>query len=572
MSCLQRTYEWLNNKFPDFHNINFDAKSTVIVGKPQAGKSYFSFGIALYNILNDRPVILVLRNFSKDAIQMLSKSKLFSKEYSEFMGNEKYNLDTVLLINYENVLDSLIGKNKKLIIIMNNSYQLRNINRLISENNIENVCVLVDEADELGYNMNIEKNGDIKPLTYSSIEYNILLNNSSYIFEISATVFDILYGNKNLTNKNIVVVRPPSTYKGIRDGIQFNYISEGKTDEGKTDESKKYNFEDTYLELSRLPYFTNDRYSCIINHPVIVLHKTFIWQKNHDNFMKFFMKNDILKEIWTVIIEDSRCYKIYSKNLEGKVISIVNDKFRDVNNNGIFELKSNKLDIQIILQWLLDNGGAKKFGHIVIKTGRQAGRSRSYVSSNGCWHLSHEYYIPSKTNNNIADLVQSIRLCHNRPDSIPLVLYAPLKICTDLQKGDVLQEEQLERLQNMIVERNTNIQLKEEVWTKQKIPKTKICKHKMNKDFKPKKIIGYDGGWGKQEYVNDKPNKTKISLFLNIMNPEQLYTKEEILEHLKSAGYKQPKSMFYSLTNLKGNWGRGSMLTYNETSDKWKLK
>jgi len=489
------TYEWLCSEFPDFGSLDINAYSTLIVGKPQAGKSEFAFGIALMAILQDKIPIMILRNFSKDAVQMQSKIKRFALRHAQFMNKMGFGSKIALKSIFANSIE--MKGTKKLILTLYNGYQLNVVKKLTQD---MDYILLVDEADAIGYSEIKEE--DERPKHHAPIEYQQLLKNTKQIYEISATVFDILYGNTTLTNNNIVVVRPPPTYKGIKDGIQFIPFKEKITRWTKDMciHEADPNIHLVYEELSKVPIFLPQRYSCPLDHPVIILHKANVFHYHHDMLLENFIKGESLRDAWTVIIEDSRAIQLYNINLIGRKIRIMNETFEDTKNNGMFLFTSKSIDIQCVLQWLIDNGGATKFHHILIKTGRQAGRSRSYVSSDGNWHLTHEYYSPSKSGRNAADLVQAVRLCHNRPDSIPLTIFAPITVCEDLQKADTIQEEQLQRLRTLPNSISTSEHVKVDVWTDKKVPKYRLCKQKVNKHFRLTKVKGNDGGWGIEFY------------------------------------------------------------------------
>lgn len=504
-SYIEDSYAWLCHKFPDFHTVDFDATQTLIAGKPQAGKSEFTFGVALMLSLRGMTPLMILRNFSKDAVQMASKLERFTNCHKDFMLKQGWSREEVTrraltsVSAIDDLKDISVGlQQHKLIFILYNGYQL-NIMNILCEN--ISYVLLVDEADAVGYGE--IKDEETRPRYHASWEYQCLLEKSKKTFEISATIFDILWGNTNIQTNNIVVIRPPSTYKGIRDGVQFrtleNKITTWKKDE-ELDEADPNMF-GIYGELSQLPIYEGSRYNCDGNHPVIVLHKSYIWQSHHDIFLKTFKERPDFQKKWTIVVEDSRAFQIYSWKLKGCRIILGEEIHSDKLATGYFKFINPNLDIQMILQWFRDNGGAEIFSHIIIKTGHQAGRSRSYVSLDGNWHLTHEYLTPSRANRNTADLIQAVRLCHNRPDSIPLTLYTPEAVAVAIQKADILQDEQINRLREI----NAGIQaweyMSEDVWTQEKIPQYRVCRSKNHRDFKLKGVTGVDGGWNVDRYL-----------------------------------------------------------------------
>lgn len=511
---IDDTYSWLCSQFPDFHTLDWEASQTLIAGKPQAGKSEFTFGIALMLSLRGMTPLMILRNFSKDAVQMASKLKRFSQRHSEFMimrGWSRGEVNTKSLSSVsltDDLKDICVGiQQKKLVFVLYNGYQL-NLMNILCKKSIS-YSLLVDEADAVGYGEIKEEEN--RPRYHASWEYQCLSGRCTKIFEISATVWDILWGNTNIKTNNIVVIRPPPSYKGISNGVQFiglqHKITTWRPEEGLDDADP--NMFPIYYELTKLPIYTESRYNCEGNHPVIMLHKSYIWQAHHDEFMRNFKERQELADMWTIIIEDSRAFQIYSPHLRRSKITLNGETQKDLGGEGYYKFTNPNLDIQMVLQWLRDNGGSSVFSHIIIKTGHQAGRSRSYVSLDGRWHLTHEYLTPSRSNRNTADLIQSVRLCHNRPDSIPLTLYSPEEVAVAIQKADILQDEQLERLRHI----NAGIQaweyISEDIWTQEKIPKYRVCRSKNHRDFKFKMISGADGGWNVGKYITELERQTE---------------------------------------------------------------
>jgi hypothetical protein len=553
---IKITYEWLVNKFPDFSKVNLESKSNLLCGKPQCGKSQFCFGVALMLILMKKSCIFILRNYKQDVNHMKAKLLRFSDEHVLYMKSikkEKFTefstlnfVDTSILkseggviVNSEKLLGSLCGKNKKLVLLISNGTQLSNINKILTDYNISYV-LFTDEADAIGYSE--IKDVEEAPDKHAALEYSILKENAFQSYEITATVWDVLTGNSNLKNVNIVSIRPPPTYKGISDGIQFKVLEFPilKWKSGCIFEEDP-NLFNVYTEMTNTPIFKKSRYNCAVNHPIICIHKTRREINHHEEFYKAFRKHYIFGKLWTILTECEKGIKIYSQSLKDFDKMIINNhKFKIVNGETIL---SKNIIVPEILQWFVDNGGAEKFHHIVIKSGDFSGRSRSYVSTNGVWHLTHQYYKGSST---LPNMIQAQRILHDRPDSIPLIEYAPKKVILDLQNGDKMQDEQLERLQFSSEEVFTKEQVREEVWNKKKVPKVKLCVGKVNLRFKVKKSPTDDGGWQIEKYsinmIDDAINKH----FENMKEYENKGEKGEKEEY--------PISEYNRLKNLIPKW------------------
>lgn len=517
---IQHTYDWLCEKFPDFHKVNLNDKSCLLTGKPQAGKSWFSFGIALLHLLLERPVIFVVRNFTQDVEHMKAKLGRFALEHKKQMQKYSYPMSSCKTIgvvdavkmylaktendlfnvkDFEEVKEALKGQNMKMVIALANGAQLKCINMVLDklESN-QNLVMLTDEADSVAYS-------EVKnpaPQKHKAAEYNTLKERCSNTYEISATVWDILIGNETLTNANIVCIRPPPTYKGIRDGVQFIQLVHkiGKWTEKISLYDEDPNLVQVYEDLMETSIFSPKRYNCLIHHPIIMLHKTRSLVKHHKMFYELFRTDKVYSKVWTVLMECNTGLYLYSNSLKNKTIHIGRDRVTDSQGTGEF-LFGKRIIIPQLLQWFIDNGGAKKFSHIVIKSGDFSGRSRSYVSTDGNWHLTHQYYTGCSS---VPDMIQAQRILHDRPDSIPLIEYAPSKVIDNIVKGDMMQDEQIERLTDLSykskIEVLTHVRVRDEVWTNDKVPKASLCCGNVNKSFKTQKIKGNDGGWEVDKY------------------------------------------------------------------------
>ncbi len=518
-------YKWLCRKFADFHNVDLEWTNALFCGKPQAGKSAFTFAVVLMRMLRNKPCIFTTRNYIDDAKHMQAKIERFANDHVAHMrqlgftdtssiktvyagnmsqikvGKDQEGNDIEEVRGYEEVMDALRGNSMTMVIALANGHQLGAINKVLNilaeEDDFTAPVLFTDEADAIGY-APIQRPG---PKRHRPNEYAILRDFCGQRFEISATVWDILIGNKDLTNTDIVVIRPPPTYKGIRDGIQFIKLTYpiAKWNPKKTLIEEDPNLIVVYEELSTLPVYNSRRYNCESDHPIIIMHKTRTQIKHHKAFFNYFKDDRAFGKQWVVIMEADKGISMYSDQLRNETIEIDGHTFPDTVGNGIFHFRKQAI-IPQVLQWLHDNGGAKCFSHIVIKSGHFSGRSRSYVSSNGVWHLTHMYFNGAS---NIPNLIQAQRILHDRPDSIPLIEYAPLKVIEDLKKADKLQDEQIERLLDLQEQVRTHIQVEKEVWTRDKVPRGRLYTGQVNKGFKAQKVVGPDGGWDVEEYTAD---------------------------------------------------------------------
>ena len=496
---------FLKQKFLNIHEVDFEAPETLLYGVPQSGKSAFTFANAYIQLSNGKSCIFIVRNYTKDAIHIQEKAKRFSasmvKEGFEsfetvYAGNItckwKKDVDHKKIIsvsNHEDVEDALFGTKKKLVVILANFSQLSALNYILEksvEKSLDKLVSFVDEADAIGYGM---------PDIPTNIEYNKLKEYFTQKFEITATPWDNFANNDILKIQNIVMLQPPPTYKGITN-IEFHELSHSfeKFKSDLVDEDP--NFREFYDKLGVESVFGSE-YNTEINHPIIVLHKTRTDCKHHQSFFNYFRKN---YKNWVVIKEDSDGLFMFSNILLSRILNIAGKTFTS-KDNGVFDFKD-KIIIPQLFQWFIDNGGANVFSHIVIKSGRFSGRSRSYVSMDGNWHLTHQYYLGTVS---VPGLIQEMRIVHDRPDSIPLKCYAPLKTIRNIQNAAVMMEEQIERIKHKCLEETSDVItdfIKECRWRIEKLPskKIKMTIGKVNSKFKVNKVVGDDGGWSIENY------------------------------------------------------------------------
>jgi hypothetical protein len=484
----------LRNKFVNLYQVNHNAKELLIYGMPQSGKSAFTFANAVIQLVKGKSCIFIVRNSTQDAIHMQEKAKRFSQM---LISNGLQSLDTVYagdmvcnweinnevkilkdVDNYKHIQEALFGNKKKMVIALANMYQLSALNYLCEIHNKHSpIVLLIDEADSLSYGI---------PDIPTNIEFSKLKEFVSQKIEITATPWDNLIGNENLQNQDIIILEPPRHYHSIRSSIIFHELQYpiDKFKDNLIEEDA--NFVGFYEEMSVHPFFEKEK------HPVIVLHKTCTLCKHHKVFFDYFKEN---YPNWVVIKEDSDNICMFAITLGKRRIVINGTHFKG--DGGVYTFHS-KIIIPQILQWLYDNGGVSMFPRIVIKSGHFSGRSRSYVSTNGIWHLTHQYYNGAKT---IPALIQEMRLVHDRPDSIPLRCYAPKDVCQNIQRSAIMLDEQMDRLITQKSGVNVSSFVREGKWNKNKLPakKIKLTVGKANSNFNLEKV-DQDDGWNINSY------------------------------------------------------------------------
>jgi hypothetical protein len=502
---LEETLKWLNGKLPYFHNLrlNMHKKNQLLVGKVQSGKTAASIAFSMVKMLEGQPCIMVLLNSIGSTHQIENKCQRFFAEHFLCMNKIFYNFEqfgVVIagdmsqkgeaeekdLLNYHNTVEAMQGRSNNVILVMNNGHQLQYMNRVIREFETIPFTLICDEADAVAYGLVKEDRSNIN----AAFEFATLKMCSVQSVEVSATVWDILVGNRDLTSCAITEITTTGPYKRTSDLITNTFPIKMPN---KADDIDP-NLVPFYMDLSSvLPYGV--MYNRSTPHPVVVLHKTNTKHSHHDAFVTLFRTHPVFSSIWCIIREDSRGVLVSSTEMADQNI-IIGDFTAPANDEGIFVFPK-KIDIQQVLFKL------KHLSHIVIKSGGCCSRSKSYVSEDGDIHLTHEYYYPgAKERSDMPSIVQAVRLHHNRPDAVPLTLMTSKQIASDLRKGDLMQAEQIERLVTLENSCNTSDHVSEEVWNKNKVPKAKMTHGKSNKGFKVTKVP-VDGGWSIDFYRNE---------------------------------------------------------------------
>lgn len=478
----------LRIQFPDILSVNFESSTVLIVGEVQSGKSDFSFALLLWKLLNGSSAVMVLRNYTKDAIHMMAKIErfcswlrceleehypstyipkyLFESVYVPDFLDKKKDKDGYHTVNGLEVGIEYLMCGYRVILVICNPHQLFMMNALLGEYDGP-LALVIDEADALGYS---EPNEESNLSAAEELSY--LCEYASNKYEISGTVMDVMVSNRKLMGVDIIKIRPSGSYKSIKDVEYIAFNKEINHSDRSDFESSDPNMLEFYESLKKESVFEGEKYLMKVDHPNIVLHKTSDRIEHHHAFLKWMKEKDLG---WTVITECSKKkefagLRMYDSRLMGSDIIFKGKKIKS-DEEGVFNFPDSAI-VPEVLQWMYDNGGASFFSHVVIKSGRFSGRSRSYVSNNGEWHLTHQYYSGAE---DVPSLIQEQRLLHNRPDTIRLKCYAPAGVCKDILKGYHQHQEAVDRMTKEIAhDKLTYEYIAEQKWNRIKKPSVSV--------------------------------------------------------------------------------------------------
>ena len=480
----------------------------------------------------------------------------------------------------EELEDALSGKKCKMVISIANNHQLTKITNAL--NNIASPVVsdlrgprssrfvlCIDEADA-----NMVGNDEV------AFRKKLLsiVDQSKRSYAVTATTFDLLFTQEKIESSNTIVLKPePGRYKGLRQ-IELYCLSEEAT---PANNKNPFLENDPSLEPF-LEFYTNKtpkgydfpksrQANPTDSHPVIVLIKTTHLNACQDKLANLIRDSKILGPVWSTVVYNGKGITVSHPGITSMEIS---GKTGVQKSDGFFHFSS--LAIKDALQYFYDlrmSGG--RVSNIAVISGDMADRGISFVSTNYKWHLSHMYYVPPK-NSSIAQIIQAVgRLNGNFDDDVPLRLTAPSKIIDNLVRGIQIQEEAIRRATKM-----TGMKLCDSInsltFNVGKMPSGKLgrCNNKFAKEtadkpdtgqsveeydkilkeikapefvVKAKKAIvieiqkGIELGMPQVEFdrltlkmfAKWSKDDTKIARFMKNLDPENVYTKEEMKAYVK---------------------------------------
>lgn len=382
----------------------------VVIGYIQSGKSSLIIYYSTWMINNDMNVIIMTRNNIEDCESISSKLKKFKREKSidfEVIDFSKQNK----FLDEDDMIEKFNSK-RKIFIIGGNSIQLKKINKIVDENDINPFVMCIDELD-----LNEKNDG-----TKFQIEFNKLKQSGkiAHVLGVTGTGLPVIFKKVDiLTNQQIISLERPLNYKGIHN-INFTNI------DVKNDNIVE-NILERMLETSYAFFDKNADKA-----PPIVLIKDEYIKINQVQMMNNLRQNSRIKEKFSFIIH----------NGDGIIIEIP-EKFN-------LEIKVKKSSsINKALQILKDR--CRNIEYIAIISSNLAGRGLSYVSEDYSWHLSHMILIPSSGSTG-TNIVQSCRLAGCYQDDIHLEMFTSREIMTELFAYDNLQEKCVEKCEECLMD------------------------------------------------------------------------------------------------------------------------
>jgi len=362
-----------------------------VKGHVQSGKTNFMLCMCMLANWFTWSMVVIVRNLQSDLDQFVTR-------LDEYKIKCKPYLPSVRVIKSSTT--SLVPRTKECIYVcLGNNSSMKKISQLLGQ---QPYLMCIDEVDAL----------DIRNETKRNEALVSLKDNARCVFGISATVMDPLC-TERITKRNIMVLHTPDNYKGLHD-IRFHAL------EGKSIFSGKIT--DHLLEL---------------HEPLVpFLHE--VSQRSPIESNGTMYPTIALVNIGSTVApyEELQLHML----TEFPMITTIVYNGKGVTMGYEGHLEHRRESISETLQWCKEAGGVKRFSHIVIFSGMLAGRGISFTDMDYEWHIHILYLIVPKQSNEM-ELIQKIRLCGRYRDSIPLELYTTHAIYTDLIKAYYRQEE-----------------------------------------------------------------------------------------------------------------------------------
>ena len=318
-----------------------------IKGHVQSGKTKFMLCLSALLLWFGISPVVVLRNVNSDSSQFLQRLDEFSEKIGAFLPIIKVIKSTTKAVNKQTkpTIYVCLGNGaamKKIIAILPSTY----------------MCLL-DEVDAMDMGRETSRNEYITTLKQKSMA----------VFGVSATMLDPLV-KERIAPENVILLKTSEDYKGIKD-ITFYPI---------TSESIFSSHVDDDLEAKQpglIPFLSD-----------------FASREPIENAGKIY-PNIILVNVGSTIAPYEALQETLLHEIPNLCTVLYNAKGITVNHQG--QWFNRKDTIAETLQWMKDNGGVERFPSIAIFSCVLAGRGVSFVSEDYEWHLNAMYLCVSST-------------------------------------------------------------------------------------------------------------------------------------------------------------------------------
>lgn len=415
---------------------NYEKKNYLVRGAVQSGKTLSMMALAQASISYGISTVILVQNYVKDFSQLKARISKFESERYRYLVDQ-CNIDPCEIKPLET---SFVGiRTKKniarisaalrvsvgephIIICLANGSEMKRLNTIINTlGNDYRYNLVVDESDAIYKGVN----------TGFRIQISSLCRTADKVIGYTATTYDVIINEGDLTNTHVIMMQPKADYKGVQH-LMIRSITPYA--DKHYDPSKDDSLLPVYSQILTIPVYNNMNKE----HPILVLHKTSQYVVEQNAIQSFFRNHPVLGQ-YTTLVYNGQGVRLYSRHLvDHPVIRYMNTTY--TNEGGYIIMK--KISISSAIEYLRLNGGVELHHHIVIVSGKTADRGTSFVSENYDWYLTHEYLrLPGR--NTVSTILQALRICGRYKDNIPLELITTPDISTDCIKAERLQIDML---------------------------------------------------------------------------------------------------------------------------------
>lgn len=366
----------------------------LIEGKTQVGKTNFIVSAAIRSMVLGFTPIMVVRNFKGDANQLQNSLARTLTSLVKFLDvnqatNRTINFQESIMTIDERMTKQTIhqildGINNKFLILLGNDTQLERLWEAVEEKP-GTYDIMIDEVDDLDYG---DSNTAKCLLKFKEAAHQV--------FAITATPFDTIFSEQGLMVSGCISITPPPDYRGFED-IRYRYLKyenssfehEISYDTMLKEDKNLKSFLNEYVKREPMPMMRYDEL-----HPNILLIKNSSIVENHKT-----LAAGINKDYPNVptIVSNQHGINMYVKGVNNFMVGK-----REV----VIGTPNKHIEVPDALQFLRENGGVKKYPHIIIIAGNIAGRCISFVARDYRWHTTDMYYAAAKTTS-VANLIQA---------------------------------------------------------------------------------------------------------------------------------------------------------------------
>jgi hypothetical protein len=467
-TIVKDTLDFFINEYgitPELKTVDFknsSEKQYIIDGNIQSGKTKTLISFAVTSLTHHQKVVIVVRNFKEDCIQLVNSINSISARHNTYLQNTSGVKFEYSACSINDIYKWMYEKNHNILVLMANTTQLSTLAKMTVDNKFTDYTLFIDEADALMNTIQTHKEVSVFNMMH------IVYTQSKIAFLISATSYANLFKDGTSPSR-FIKVKQHENYQGI-ENIEFEILppfQKQKTKGSVFDKSPGlYNVLRT---LSHRPVYSN--------HPTILLTKCTHLVAHQTEFIQTIATSKDWSQRWAAIGYNGVGITMYHSSFE-KLEILEISKVKGVKiGTGTFTFKG--LGIMKAMSYLRENGGKTVFPRIVVISGHLASRCINFMDNAYQWHLTDEY-LDASTSMNSTDLIQSLRICGIHDIVTPLKVWCNEEIMKNIVRTHFNLGGFIQKLVDY--KKDSNVEFKtilESVkFHKNKLGNRKVCKIK----------------------------------------------------------------------------------------------